>query len=69
MRNSQVAVIAIAILLAGLIIAGGNFVLVKSIQQNTQPRAAAVATSNRRCHHLPPDQPAPRLRASRSPSA
>jgi rhamnose transport system permease protein len=40
MRNSQVAAISAVILVAAIIIAGGNFVLVRSIQQDVQARSS-----------------------------
>ncbi len=48
MKNSQLAVLSIVILAAALIVTGGNFILIKSIQQNgVAPSAPTVAPVKR----------------------
>jgi rhamnose transport system substrate-binding protein len=46
MKNSQVAVLSIVILIAAAIIAGGNVWLVRSIEQNTQPPWTATSPAS-----------------------
>ena len=46
MRNSQLAVLSIVILAAAVIVAGGNFFLVRSIQRDAQSRAGGIGTSS-----------------------
>ncbi len=55
MKNSQVAVLCAVILLAAVIVAGGNFLLVRSIERDLDERYSSgdslptrLAESNRR---------------------